>query len=301
MKGSKITIIGSGYVGAAIGYALTYMESIDEVILIDIQLQASEGEALDINHGISAISTTNVRVGTYEDCKNSDIIIITAGKNRKPGQTRNDLLVSNRKIISEIMEHLKEVYQNSFVILVSNPVDLLTEFIAKQRLIPENQLCGTGCMLDTSRWISEIANYLHIKNSRITAYAVGEHGIEQYILWSLVKVDGITIEDYCKKEQIIWNDIIKNQLHKVVTNMGEEIIRKKEKTQYGIATVVAYLVNSILNEEDRLVSVGTTLGSSNMTVCSRLVYMGRKQIRLADDIILSKEEQGYLKKWNMKG
>lgn len=301
MKGSKITIIGSGYVGAAIGYALTYMENIDEIVLIDIRLQASEGEALDINHGISAISTTTVRVGSYEDCRNSDIIIITAGKNRKLGQTRNDLLLSNQEIISDIMEHLKGVYQNSFVILVSNPVDLLTEFIAKQKWIPENQLCGTGCMLDTSRWISEIAKYLGIKNSQITAYAVGEHGIEQYILWSLVKVDGITIEDYCKKEQIVWNDRIKAQLHKIVTDMGEEIIRKKEKTQYGIATVVTYLVNSILSREDRLVSVGTTLGSPNRIVCSRLVYMGKKQIRLADNIVLSEEEQDYLKKWDTKG
>ena len=147
MNGSKITIIGSGYVGAAIGYALTYIENIDKIILIDLQLQASEGEALDINHGISEISTTEVEVGTYEDCKDSDIIIITAGKNRKPGQARKDLLEENREIIDEIMGHLKEVYQNSFVILVSNPVDLLTEFVAKQKLIPENQLCGTGCQV----------------------------------------------------------------------------------------------------------------------------------------------------------
>lgn len=298
MNGSKITIIGSGYVGAAIGYALTYIENIDKIILIDLQLQASEGEALDINHGISEISTIEVEVGTYEDCKDSDIIIITAGKNRKPGQARKDLLEENREIIDEIMGHLKEVYQNSFVILVSNPVDLLTEFVAKQKLIPENRLCGTGCMLDTSRWISEIAKYLGIKNNQITAYAVGEHGTDQHVLWSLVTVDGMRIEDYCRKQQIIWNDTIKNQLHEIVTNMGAEIIKKKGKTQYGIATVVAYLVKILLNEENKLVSVGTTLGSSDMTVCSRLVYMGKKQIWLAEDVLLLKEEEHYLKKCN---
>lgn len=278
MRNGKIVIIGSGFVGAAIGYALTYIKSVSEIVFIDKRIEAVQGETMDIAHGISSMSTAIVREGDYSDCVDSDIIIITAGMNRKVGQTRMDLLEQNKRIMDDIMDELKNVYKDSFVIIVSNPVDALTEDVINKGIIPEEKICGTGCMLDTSRWISEIANYLKISTSRITAYSVGKHGTEPQMLWEMAKVDDEPIEEYCKKNEIPWDEEVKGQLQKRVTEMGAEIIQRKGKTQYGIATVVAYLVECLLKDEETLVTVGTTLGVSDNCVSSRLVYMGNKKI-----------------------
>lgn len=279
MRNGKVVIIGSGFVGAAIGYALTYIKSISEIVFIDKRIEAVQGETMDISHGISSISTAFVREGDYADCMDSDVIIITAGMNRKVGQTRMDLLENNKKIIDDIMDGLKNVYKDSFVIVVSNPVDVLTEEVVRKGIIPEDRICGTGCILDTSRWISEIAKYLKVSTGRITAYAVGKHGTEPLMLWNMAKVDGEPIEEYCKKSSIVWNEEIKTQLQKKVTEMGAEIISRKGKTQYGIATVVAYLVECLQKDMDTLVTVGTTLGAEDKSVSSRLVYMGDGRIK----------------------
>ena len=278
MKNGKVVIIGSGFVGAAIGYALTYIKSVSEIVFIDKRIEAVQGETMDISHGISSISTAVVREGNYADCTDSDVIIITAGMNRKVGQTRMDLLEHNKKIMDDIMDELKNVYKDSFVIIVSNPVDALTEEVIRKRIIPEEKICGTGCMLDTSRWISEIAKYLKVNTSRITAYSIGKHGTEPRMLWEMAKVDEEPIEEYCKKNEIFWNEDVKVRLQKKVTEMGAEIIRRKGKTQYGIATVVGYLVDCLLKDNKTLVSVGTILGTNDKSVSSRLVYMGNRRI-----------------------
>lgn len=278
MKNGKVVIIGSGFVGAAIGYALTYIRSVSEIVFIDKRIEAVQGEAMDISHGISSMSTAVVREGDYTDCVDSDVIIITAGMNRKVGQTRMDLLEQNKQIMDEVMDELRKVYRDSFVIVVSNPVDSLTEEVIHKGFIPEEKICGTGCMLDTSRWISEIAKYLKISTNRITAYSVGKHGTEPLMLWDMAKVDDESIEEYCKKNDILWNEEIKTQLQKRVTEMGAEIIRRKGKTQYGIATVVGYLVECLLKDTEILVTVGTTLGAEDKSVSSRLVYMGNGRI-----------------------
>ena len=176
MEKGKIAIIGSGYVGAAIAYALTYIENVRQVVLVDICKNASEGEALDISHGIGELSTVEVIAGDYDECRDCEVIVITAGKNRRPEQKRMELLEGNKEIYKDVLDKLQNVYQESFVIVVSNPVDALTSYVAMRGFVPPHKLCGTGCMLDSSRWVREISNYLKIENSRVTAYAVGEHG-----------------------------------------------------------------------------------------------------------------------------
>ncbi|MCD8051931.1 MAG: hypothetical protein LUE89_09675 [Clostridiales bacterium] len=280
----KVTIIGSGGVGSAIGYALNFIPSVNMIVFVDLNIRAADGEALDIGHGIGALSTASVRAGDYEDCRNSDVIIITAGFSRQVGQTRDDLLERNQKVMDSVLAQLRPFYTDSFVIVVSNPVDYLTGYVSRQGFIPAEKLCGTGCMLDTSRWISELAKYLNVKCSRVHAYSVGKHGSGQRLLWPLVTVDGQPIDDFCREQGISWNSDIKAWLEDKVTEMGADIIAKKGRTQYGIATVAAYLVQLLLGEDMTLVSVTHTLRPfSGPEPLSDLAYLGDGHIALAED------------------
>lgn len=276
---NKVVIIGSGCVGSTIGYALVFSKSVEEVVLLDINETLAEGEAMDINSGSNYAGDVVVRAGSYADCVDSSVIVIAAGINRKPEQTRDDLLEVNSGIVSDILNQLRPFYRDAFVIVVTNPVDALTEFVKNAEFIPGNKLCGTGCMLDSARWVTELAKYLNVKNSRIQAYAAGKHGSGQYLLWDYARVDGIPVDEFCRSNGIEWNEAVKKRLQDTVTNMGTEIISKKGRTQYGIASVVSFLVNALLQETEVLVSVGNVLDDAKSNVISTLVYIGDGKIR----------------------
>ena len=278
MLSNKITIIGCGGVGSTIAYALTYMNNINEIALVDINKNLSIGESMDIAHGISCISLVSLYPGTYEDCKDSDIIIITAGRNRMANETRDALLEDNKKIMQSILDEMKPYYSNSFVIIVSNPVDKLTEYAEDQMFIPRHKICSSGCMLDTSRCICVIAQYLNVETNAVNAFSVGKHGVGQRILWDKVTINNDPIDTYCAKNSIPWNENIKKSLNSKVSEMGTEIISCKGRTQYGIATVVAHLTNCLYSTEYTLVSVGTRINNIPH-VESELVYIGNMEIK----------------------
>lgn len=275
---SRVVIVGSGGVGSATAYALTYIDRVREVVLVDRNKESAYGEAMDIYHGFAGISTTTVREGEYDDCWDADVIVITAGRNRKPGESRNDLIEENQKIMQSIMDNIYPFYNNAFVIIVSNPVDKLTEYVVKQGFIHREKICGTGCMIDTSRWIAQLSKYLNVSNSRIKGFAIGEHGENQQMLWDMVTVDNIPIDEYCRQYEIEWNEEIRGAMHDTVKNMGAEIIKRKGRTQYGIATTVAYLIKCLLGNEKVMVSVGVPDINNDGIVVSRLVYIGSGKI-----------------------
>lgn len=273
---SKVVIIGSGYVGSTIAYTMILQNTMDEVVLIDINTSLVDGEVMDISHGIYLFGNSRIRAGNYSECANAEIIIITAGINRKTGQTRDELMETNQLIMKDILNKIKKFYNNCFILVVSNPVDQLTEYASQLDFIRKNKICGTGCMLDTSRWISELSKYLKIEINRIRAYAVGKHGSSQSLLWEDVKVDNILIDDYCKKNNIEWNDSIKETLHNTVTSMGSDIIFRKGKTQFGISMIVTYIVECLKKECYTTMSVGNVLQSN---VCrSSLVRVGNFEV-----------------------
>lgn len=273
---NKAVIVGSGFVGAAIAYTIVLKELMEDVVLVDINREAAKGEAMDINHGIGSFGTARVRAGDYEDCENSDVIIITAGIGRKPGQSRDELLETNERVMKSVLEEIRPHYTDSFVMVVSNPVDQLTTCAANCGFIPKNKICGTGCMLDTSRWVSELSAYLHVGADRFQAYSVGKHGSNQRMLWERLTVDRIPIEDYCKKEQIVWDENIRQELQKRVTEMGAEIISRKGRTQYGIALTVGFLIQCLKGTESVVESVGTVLYSD--ACASALVKLGNFRV-----------------------
>lgn len=258
-KASKIAIIGVGYVGSSIAYALMLKNLAQEIVLIDNNLEKAKGEALDITHGIPYMGESTVFQGEYEDIAGCDMIIITAGKNRKKGQTRIELLEENITIMKDISQNIMRYYMSGIVLIVSNPVDALTYFMTKWCGLENGKIFGTGCLLDTSRLVTQVAEYIGLSNDNIHALVVGEHGDSQMPVWSRVMVGNAPIAEYCHMTGVHWDEQVRRTLSERVKMMGIEIIKSKERTHYGIATCVCYLVNSVMNDRHIIAPVSSML------------------------------------------
>lgn len=255
----KAAVIGAGYVGSTIAYAMVVRDAASEVILIDIDRKKAEGEALDIPHGISDMGTAPVYVGDYSDIKDCDLIIITAGRNRRPGETRLQLVSDNAAIMRDVLTNIQKYYTHGTILVVSNPVDVLTAYTDKIMGLPNGQVFGTGCLLDTSRMIRTLSDYLNVPTPLIKGSIVGEHGDSQIPVWSRFTVCGVPIEKFCEVSGILWNDEKKNEIKTTVTTMGSTIINGKGKTHYGIGTCTCYLADTVLGQKVTVASVSSVL------------------------------------------
>lgn len=238
----RITIIGTGAVGSAIAWTLAIHKSAAEIILIDQIHPLAEGEAMDMQNAVPLISTVTIRTGSYTDCADADCIIITAGRSRHEGESRNDLLEGNRSIMLNILDKLAPHYKGCYLIIVSNPVDALTYLAANYFKNYSTKIIGTGTLLDSARLRVTLAEYLHVSPGDISAYVIGEHGEHQMPLWNMTTVEQLPIDEYCEMHRIPWDMEIKSRFSLQIRNMGREIISKKGKTQYGISACVANLV-----------------------------------------------------------
>lgn len=255
----KVAIIGAGYVGASIAYALTIRNLASQIFLIDINEEKAAGEAMDIQHGIPYMGTSSVRAGTYEDCRECDLIIITAGRNRRPGETRLDMISDNLGILRQVTDQIMEYYTHGVILVVSNPVDILTYKVAEWMNLPNGKVFGTGCILDTSRLVRAIADYTDINIEAIKCSIVGEHGDTQFPLWSRLAIAGIPMAEYCENVGLEWGDAQKELLHTKVREMGASIISAKGRTHYGIATCVCSLADAVLNQRLTIAPVTSPL------------------------------------------
>lgn len=259
MGNRKIAIIGTGFVGTTIAYSLVLRDIAREIVLIDIDERKAMGEAWDIRHGIPSMGTTDLYVGNYADCVNCDMIIITAGRNRKSGQTRLDIASENTIILKSVVNSIKRYYTRGVILVVSNPVDILVQKASEWMELPNGRVFGTGCILDTSRFVRCIADYIGLSTEVISGYLVGEHGDSQIPIWSRVTVGEIPIGEYCNEVGVLWDKNSQNDIALKTRAMGMEIIRAKGKTHYGIATCVCYLADAILNQRPTIVSVTSPL------------------------------------------
>ena len=244
----KVAIIGAGFVGASIAYALTIRDLASEIVLVDIDRDKAKGEALDIQHGIAYMGTSSVRAGDYSDCKNCDLIIITAGRNRRVGEDRLDMIEDNIVTMKNVVDEIKKYYTHGAIMVVSNPVDILTYKCAEWMNLPNGKVFGTGCVLDTSRLIRAIADYTNLNTEVIKCNIVGEHGSSQFPVWSRLSIAGVPMDEYCENVGLEWGDKQKNEIYDQVLNMGATIIKAKGKTHYGIATCVCSLADAVLNQ-----------------------------------------------------
>ncbi|MBE6589659.1 MAG: L-lactate dehydrogenase [Ruminococcaceae bacterium] len=255
----RVAIIGVGYVGASIAYALTVSNLAREIILIDIDREKAAGEALDIQHGIPLMGSALVHAGDYCDCKDCDLIIITAGRNRRPNETRLDMTQDNVKIIREVAGKIKPHYTKGAIMVVANPVDVLTYECDRLMELPNGRVFGTGCVLDTSRLVRGVANYTGLKIEAIKCNIVGEHGDSQFPVWSRLAIAGVPMDEYCRNVKLPWGDEQKDAIFGSVRNMGATIIAAKGRTHYGIATCVCSLADAVLNQRLTIAPVTTPL------------------------------------------
>ena len=255
----KVAIIGAGYVGSSIAYALALRDIAREIAVIDINQKKADGEAKDIRHGIPSMGTVDLYAGDYSDCKDCDLIIVTAGRGRKPGETRLDLMNENIKILKNVIDEIKKYYTKGVIMLVSNPVDIMTLKATEWMELPDGMVFGTGCILDTSRFIRSIADYVGLSTGVVSGYIVGDHGDNQVPVWSRVSIGSIPIAEYCENVGLEWNDDVRKQISERTKTMGAEIIEAKERTHYGIATCVCHLADAILNQKPTIASVCSVL------------------------------------------
>lgn len=284
----KVAIIGTGYVGASIAYALMIKDVAREIVLIDVNTETANAEILDIRHGIPHMGSAKIYCGEYSDIKDCDLIIITAGLNRKPNESRLDLANNNVKIAHSIVDEIKKYYNQGVILVVSNPVDIITYCVSQAMDLPKGRVLGTGCVLDSSRLVNVISDYIGLEPQFISATVVGEHGASQVVLWDEVKVANVSLEAFCRNVNLEFNDEIKNCIEQKVLNMGTEIIRGKGKTHYGIATCVCHIADAILNKRIIAASVTSVLSGEcgfkkvAMSLPSLIDYNGVKQVLESD-------------------
>lgn len=255
----KIAIIGVGFVGSSIAYALTLRNLARGIVLIDKDMRKAEGEALDIQHGISYMGNSSVYVGDYRDCTDCDLVIITAGRNRKPGETRLNLTNDNVEILRGVINSIKPYYTRGVIMMVSNPVDILTYKCSEWMGLPNGKVFGTGCILDTSRFVRCVADYTSLSTEVVKGFVVGEHGDSQIPIWSRLAIAGVPMAEYCENVGLPWGEEQKATITKKNVGMGAEIIASKGKTHYGIATCVCSLAEAILNQQLTIASVSTPM------------------------------------------
>ena len=255
----KVAIIGAGFVGSSVAYALALRDIAREIVLIDVIQDKAVGEAKDIRHGIPNMGTVDLYAGSYSDCKDCDLIVITAGRNRRDGESRLDMAKDNIAIMKNVIESIKQYYTRGVLLIISNPIDILVQRASEWMSLPNGMIMGTGCVLDTSRFIRSIADYVGLSTGVVSGYVVGEHGDSQVPLWSSVRIGGIPIQEYCSACNIEWNDEIKQKIALQTKIMGTDIIKAKGKTHYGIATCVCYLADAIINQKPTIASVCSPL------------------------------------------
>lgn len=243
-------IVGTGNVGSSIAYALLNQRTaVKEIILVDIDNEDAKGEVMDLSDALAvAPSYLKLKAGGYPDAGDADVCIITAGANQKPGETRTDLVKKNAKIIKEIVESVMNSGFNGIFLMVSNPVDTLSFLTYKYSGLPSEKVIGSGTVLDSARLRYDLAKKLDVHPKSVHAYQVGEHGDSEFTLWSLATIGGENIEKLVSKAD-------RTQIELDTRNRAYEIIRKKGATYYGIGACVTQIVNCILNDERRVLSV----------------------------------------------
>ena len=261
----KISIIGAGFVGSTTAYTIMQAGLASEIVLIDINKDKAEGDVMDMNHGISFVSPVKISSGGYELIKNSSIIIITAGVNQKPGETRIDLLKRNTDVFKNIFDEiLKYCDSKTIILVVTNPVDILTYIAIKISGLSKKNVFGSGTVLDTARLKYLISEKINIDSRDIHTYIIGEHGDTEVAAWSLTSIAGINIDDYCKVckrcgDGENGNKICKSEYETMAKNAAYDIINKKGATYYAIALSVKRIIECITGSENSILTVSSYL------------------------------------------
>lgn len=249
---NKVVIIGCGNVGMSYAYALLNQKTrVNELALIDLDGKRIEGEVMDLNHCLPFAPTPmTIKKGSYEDCSDATIVMIAAGANQNPGETRMDLINKNSKIFKEIVTKVMENGFNGIFLIATNPLDVMTYVTWKYSGLPHHKIIGSGTILDTARLRYMISEKLNISTRNIHAYVIGEHGDSEFVPWSSAQVGTQDIKDFISEEEL-------NQISEKVRNAAYEIINRKGATYYGIGMCLVRITNAILSDENSIITVSS--------------------------------------------
>lgn len=260
---NKVTIIGAGSVGATVAYTLVAMGSVSEIVLIDVKESKAQGEALDIKQATPYLSPVKIYSGTYEDAAGSDIVIITSGVGRKPGQSRIDLTQTNVNILKEIAPNIVKYVPDALYLLVANPVDVLVYVFCQLTGVPKNRVIGTGTTLDSIRLRTRLSELYSVNQKQVHAYVLGEHGDSSFVAWSAADISGIPLAQYestiTDKSDVKVTPYTREEVEQYVKKSGGQIIAGKGATFYGVAACVAQIINSIYSSAYTILPISTVL------------------------------------------
>jgi L-lactate dehydrogenase len=297
--GSKIAVVGAGAVGTTFAYSLLIRGLVSEIVLIDKDKERAEGEAMDLSHGLPFLGPVDVRAGDYLDCEGSDIVVVTAGAPRRSGQSRLELAEENFSLMKEVIPKISEHNKEGILLMVTNPLDVMTYAALKLSGFSKTRVIGSGTILDTARLRVLLGEYLGVDSRNIHSYIIGEHGDSEVPLWSLANVAGIRLKDYCPLCRVPYDRSVFDQLFAKVRDAGKEIIKRKGRTNYSIGLSLTRIVESIVRDENSILTVSCYLeGYHGVTdACLSVpVVVNREGIKQMIDLPLDEKEDEAFRK-----
>ncbi len=294
----KIAVIGCGYVGAACAFTLMQSGMFSEMVLIDRDQDRAEGEAMDISHGIPFTTPSKIYAGDYSDIGDAGIVAVTAGANQKPDETRLDLVHKNVKIFQTIIPQIRDSGFGGILLIVSNPVDILTYVAQRISGFTENRVIGSGTVLDTARLKYAVSQHLTVDSKSVHAFIVGEHGDSEIAAWSGANVSGIPLNDFCELRGHYKHSENTARIAEEVKNSAYEIIERKKATYFGIAMSVRRICQVILHDEKSILPISSMMygeyGISDVAL-SMPAILGKNGVETKVPIPLSTQELAKLK------
>ncbi|GAB4337154.1 MAG: L-lactate dehydrogenase [Calditrichia bacterium] len=254
----KIGIVGTGLVGATAAYALVMRGVGRQIVMVDLNRQRAEAEANDILHAVPFANPLEVYAGDYADLAGSRVVIVAAGVNQKPGETRLQLLNRNTEVFFQVIPEILKYAPDAILIIATNPVDIMTHVsahIAAREGLPKNRVMGSGTTLDTARFRTLIGRHIGVDAMHVHAYVVGEHGDSEVLTWSLVTVGGVPLAEYSRMNQIVLNNRVREQIDEQVRRAAYHIIEGKGATYYGIGSALARIVNAVIYDQRAILTV----------------------------------------------
>ncbi|MGN0375856.1 MAG: L-lactate dehydrogenase [Butyrivibrio sp.] len=295
----KAVMIGCGFVGSASVFSLMQSGLFSEIALIDADRAKAEGEAMDISHGVPFANNMKIYAGDYEDVRDAAIVIITAGANQKPGETRLDLVNKNVAIFKSIIPEISKRDFQGIMLVVANPVDILTYVAQKLSGLPENRVIGSGTVLDTARLKYRLGEHLQVDSKSVHAFIIGEHGDSEIAAWSSANVSGIALNDFCEMRGHFQHEKATREIAQKVKDSAYEIISRKHATYYGVAMAVRKICEVIMRDEKSILSVSNMMHGEygiEDVVLSMPAIVGKNGIETKVPISLNEQEEADLVK-----
>lgn len=295
----KVAVVGLGFVGSASAFALMQSGLFSEMVLVNRDMSKAEGEALDISHGLPFAKPMKIYAGTYDDIVDAAVIVITSGAGQKPGETRLDLVRKNVEVYRSIIPEIAKRNCEGILLIVSNPVDILTSAAVKLSGFPENRVFGSGTVLDTARLKYLLGEHLNVDSRSVHAFIIGEHGDSEIAAWSSANVSGVPLHNFCEMRGHFEHEKAMYEIAEGVKNSAYEIIEKKKATYYGIAMSVKRICEAIVRDEKSILPISSIqhgqYGIEGVAL-SMPAVVGKNGVETLVPIELNEAEQTALRK-----